>query len=49
MRKGQDAAADLERNAPVALHMTKKQPAVIAAAVLMYFLGDGELKREDFP
>ena len=49
MRKGKDAAVDLGRNAPVAPHMTKKQPAVIAAAALKYFLGDSELKGEDFP
>ena len=32
----------------MALNMTKEQPAVIAPAAFMYFLGDGELKREDF-
>ena len=43
MRKGNDAAADLGRNAPLALQMTKKQSAVIAAAAFMEFLGDGEV------
>ena len=45
MRKGKDAAADLGRNARVASHMPKKQPAVIAAATYEHFLGDSELKR----
>ena len=48
MRKGKDAAAGLGRNAPVAPHMTQKRPTVIAAAAHTHFLGDSDLKRENF-